>query len=99
MEHKLIQNCKTVRFLLTGTKTCSKLVGVIEIEEGEFLKALSWRYETTNIPVHYLMKNYYAIIAILCDGYVINRVYRIISSSIFLYFLQIILSKKKKEER
>lgn len=43
------------------------------------------------------MKNYYAIIAILYDGYIINRVYRIISSPILLYFFQIILSKKKKD--
>lgn len=42
------------------------------------------------------MKNYYAIIAILYDGYIIKRVYRIISSPILLYFFQIILSKKKK---
>lgn len=44
------------------------------------------------------MKNYYAIIAILYDGYIINRVYRIISSPILLYFFQIILSKKKKKD-
>lgn len=46
-----------------------------------------------------LMKNDYAIIAILCDGYIINRVYRIISSPILLYFFQIILSKERKKEK
>lgn len=44
------------------------------------------------------MKTYDAFIAILYDGYIINRVYGIIPSPILLYFFQIILSKKAKRD-
>lgn len=98
--HKLIQSCKIVRFLLGRHQNlvliASKLVSIIEIKWSFLKPFLTWQHEIANIPVPYLMKNYYAIIAILYDGYIINRVYRIISSPILLYFFQIILSKKKK---
>lgn len=99
--HKLIQNCKIVRFLLSRHQNlvliASKLVSIIEIKWSFLKPFLTWQHEIANIPVPYLMKNYYAIIAILYDGYIINRVYRIISSPILPYFFQIILSKKKKD--
>lgn len=65
----------------------------------DFLKPfLTWQDKIANIPLSYLMKTYDAFIAILYDGYIINRVYGIIPSPILLYFFQIILSKKAKRD-